>query len=164
MNLIGPLTNPADAKYLMLGAYGKELLKPMAEAAKLLGARHVLVVSSEDGFDEISPSVPTYVYEIDEDNQSYEYLLDPSEFGIPALSDEDLRGGTGEENAKIALELASGGGNPTIRYAVLLNAGATLYTARKAKSLQEGFEMARRALDSGAVLQKIEAVRKATNE
>lgn len=163
MNLIGPLTNPADAKYLMLGAYGKELLKPMAEAAKLLGARHVLVVSSEDGFDEISPSVPTYVYEVDEENQSYEYLLDPSEFGVPALNDEDLRGGTGEENARIALELASGRGNPTIRYAVLLNAGATLYTARKAKSLKEGFEMAQRALDSGAVLRKIEAVRKATN-
>lgn len=163
MNLIGPLTNPADAKYLMLGAYAKELLKPMAEAAKLLGAKHVLVVSSVDGFDEISPSVPTHVYEIDEDNQSYEYLLDPTEFGIPALSDEDLRGGTGEENAKIALELASGKGNPALRYAVALNAGATLYTARKAKSLKDGFETALRALDSGAVLQKIEEVREATN-
>lgn len=163
MNLIGPLTNPADAKYLMLGAYGKELLKPMAEAAKLLGAKHVLVVSSVDGFDEISPSVPTHVYEIDEENQSFEYLLEPSEFGIPALNDEDLRGGTGEENAKTALELATGKGNYTIRYAVALNAGATLYTARKAKSLKEGFEMALRALDSGAVLQKIKEVRKATN-
>lgn len=163
MNLIGPLTNPADAKYLMLGAYGKELLKPMAEAAKLLGAKHVLVVSSVDGFDEISPSVPTHVYEIDEENQSFEYLLEPSEFGIPALNDEDLRGGTGEENAKTALELANGKGNSTIRYAVALNAGATLYTARKAKSLKEGFEMALRALNSGAVLQKIEEVRKATN-
>ncbi len=163
MNLIGPLTNPADAKYLMLGAYGKELLKPMAEAAKLLGAKHVLVVSSVDGFDEISPSVPTHVYEIDEENQSFEYLLEPSEFGIPALNDEDLRGGTGEENAKTALELANGKGDSTIRYAVALNAGATLYTARKAKSLKEGFEMALRALDSGAVLQKIEEVRKATN-
>lgn len=163
MNLIGPLTNPAGAKYLMLGAYAKELLEPMAKAAKMLGAKHVLVVTSSDGFDEISPSVPTYVYEIDEENQSYSYTIDPSEFGIPALNDEDLAGGTGTENAKIALELAAGKGNLAVRYAVCLNAGAVLYAARKAKSLREGFDMAAGALDSGKVLAKIEEVRAATN-
>lgn len=164
MNLIGPLTNPADAKYLMLGAYDKDLLKPMAEAAKMLGAKHVLVVSSADGFDEISPSVPTYVHEIDEENQSYEYVIEPSTFGIPPVDDEDLGGGTGEENARTALELANGNGKPALRYAVALNAGATLYTARRAKSLKEGFETALAALDSGAVLRKIEEVRRATAE
>lgn len=164
MNLIGPLTNPADAKYLMLGAYDRELLKPMAEAAKMLGAKHVLVVSSADGFDEISPSVPTYVHEIDEENRSYEYVLEPSAFSIPPVDDEDLCGGTGEENARIALDLASGKGKPALRYAVALNAGATLYAARKAKSLKEGFEMAQKALNDGAVLRKIEEVKAATAE
>lgn len=162
MNLIGPLTNPAEAQYLLLGAYSKELLKPMAEAAKMLGAKHVLAVCSTDGFDEISPNVPTFAYEIDEANHALEYTIDPQKMGIPTSSDNELRGGTGEENAKIALELASGKGNPTIRNAVALNAGATLYVARRAANLREGFQMALNAIDSGAVAQKIDEVRLAT--
>lgn len=163
MNLIGPLTNPAGAKYLMLGAYDKALLKPMAEAAKMLGAKHVLAVSSEDGFDEISPSVPTFVYEIDEEGRAKEYVIDPKDFGISGADDKDLVGGTGEENARIAVELASGKGNDTVRYAVALNAGATLFAARKVKSLKEGLEKALGALSDGRVLKKIEEIRKATS-
>lgn len=163
MNLVGPLTNPAEAKFLMLGAYSRDLLKPMAEAAKMLGAKHVLVVSSQDGFDEISPSVPTFVYEIDEGGNAYEYLLHPEDFGIPPVNDSELAGGTGAENAKTALELAHGKGAPAIRYAVGLNAGATLYAARKVKSIREGFDKAIQALDDGSVLKKIEEVQKATS-
>ncbi|MDY3922159.1 MAG: bifunctional anthranilate synthase component II/anthranilate phosphoribosyltransferase [Hallerella porci] len=159
MNLIGPLTNPAEAKYLMLGAYSKDLLKPMAEAAKMLGAKHVLAISSSDGFDEISPSVPTYAYEIDEKNQVLEFVIDPKNFGIPAVNDDELRGGTGAENAAMALELANGKGRAAIRYAVGLNAGATLFVARKAASLEEGYKMALNALDSGLVAKKIEEIR-----
>lgn len=163
MNLVGPLTNPAEAKYLMLGAYDKSLLKPMAEAAKMLGAKHVLVVSSQDGFDEISPSVPTFVHEIDEEGDACEYLIDPKAFEIPEVEDKDLAGGTGAENAAMAVELVQGKGVPAIRYAVALNAGATLYAARKVKSIREGYEKALEALDSGIVREKIEEVRAETN-
>ena len=131
----------------------------MAEAAKMLGAKHVLAISSSDGFDEISPSVPTYAYEIDEKNQVLEFVIDPKNFGIPAVNDDELRGGTGAENAAMALELANGKGRAAIRYAVGLNAGATLFVARKAASLEEGYKMALNALDSGLVAKKIEEIR-----
>lgn len=97
MNLIGPLSNPAGAAYQMLGVYSKDLLSPVAEASKMLGAKRVMVVVSEDGFDEISPCAPTFVIEIDEKNQKKEYTINPSDYGIPSCKSEDLDGGTGKE-------------------------------------------------------------------
>ena len=75
------------------------------------------------------------------------------------MNDDELRGGTGAENAAMALELANGKGRAAIRYAVGLNAGATLFVARKAASLEEGYKMALNALDSGLVAKKIEEIR-----
>lgn len=163
MNLIGPLTNPANAPYLMLGAYSKGLLKPIAEAAKMLGAKHVMVVSSKSGFDEISPCEETYVYDIDEKGAVKEYTIDPKDFGIPAVNEAELAGGTSAENAKLARDLASGKGRPAIRYACGLNAGAALYVGGRAKSLKDGYAMAIAALDSGAVAKKIDEVVKESN-
>lgn len=163
MNLIGPLSNPANAKYLMLGVYSTDLLKPVADAAKMLGAKRVMVITSEDGFDEISPMTKTFVYEIDEDNQAMKYKIDPAEFGIPKCDDEELGGGTAKENIALAKDLLQGKGRPAIRYASLLNAAAALYVGKQANSLKAGYEMAKNALDSGAVEKKIEEVIKETN-
>jgi len=164
MNLIGPLSNPAGAAYQMLGVYSKDLLLPVAEASKMLGAKRVMVVVSEDGFDEISPCAPTYVIEIDEKNQKKEYTINPSDYGIPTCASSDLDGGTGKENVALAMDLIQGKGRPGILYSCALNAGATLYIGGKVKSIKEGFDRALKALQDGSVMKKIEEVRKATHE
>jgi anthranilate synthase/phosphoribosyltransferase len=163
MNLLGPLTNPAEAKYLMLGVYSKSILEPFTKAAKSLGAKRVMVAISDDGYDEISPCVPTTIAEILEDGEYREYRIDPKEFGVPAVDPEDLAGGTGVDNFNLALDVLNGNGRPGIKYACALNAGAALYISKKAASIKEGFDKAMKAMEDGSVLKKIEEVKVATN-
>ncbi|MBR6317976.1 MAG: bifunctional anthranilate synthase component II/anthranilate phosphoribosyltransferase, partial [Fibrobacter sp.] len=163
MNLLGPLTNPAEAKYLMLGVYSKSILEPFTKAAKALGAKRVMVAISDDGYDEISPCVPTTIAEILEDGEYREYRIDPKEFGVPAVDPEDLAGGTGVDNFNLALDVLNGKGRPGIKYACALNAGAALYISKKAASIKEGFDKAIKAMEDGSVLKKIEEVKAATN-
>ncbi|MCR5762481.1 MAG: bifunctional anthranilate synthase component II/anthranilate phosphoribosyltransferase [Treponema sp.] len=163
MNILGPLSNPAGAKYQMLGVYSKDLLKPVARAAKMLGAKRVMVITSEDGFDEISPCAKNYVYQICEDNKEYQYTIDPAKYGIENVDVEELAGGTGEDNAKLGLEILEGKGRKTIREAVGLNAGAVLYISGKAKTIKDGYTMALSALDSGAAMSKLEEIRTFSN-
>lgn len=163
MNLIGPLSNPAGAKYQMLGVYSPELLKPVAKAAKLLGAKRVMVIVSDDGFDEISPVVPTKVFEIDENNQEKEYTINPAEFGLSGCSDDELIGGTGQENAQMALELLAGKGRRTLKAAVALNGGAALYIGGKAKSIKEGSIKIIKALNSGAAAKILKEIVQESN-
>lgn len=162
MNLIGPLSNPAGAKYQMLGVYSPDLLAPVARAAKLLGAKRVMVVVSNDGFDEISPVVGTKVFEIDEDGKEKEYSIEPSQFGLSGCKDEELAGGTGAENAKLAMDILAGKGRRTLKAAVALNGGAALYIGGKAKSIKEGCIKIIKAIDSGAVAKKIEEIKQAS--
>lgn len=164
MNLIGPLSNPANAAFQMLGVYSKELLIPVAKASKMLGAKRVMVVSSEDGFDEISPYAPTFAVEIDENNQMKEYTIFPTDFDIPTCDPDDLDGGTGKENAMLAMDLMQGKGRPGILYSCALNAGATLYIGGKVKTLKEGFDSSLKAIQDGSVMKKVEQVRHATHE
>ena len=163
MNLLGPLSNPAGAKYQMLGVYSKELLAPVARASKMLGSKRVMVVVSEDGFDEISPVVPTHVFEIDEDGKEKQYIIDPAEFGLTGCKDEELAGGTGAENAQLALDLLAGKGRRTLKAAVALNGGAALYIGGKAASIKEGSLKIIHAIDSGAVTKTLETVKALSN-
>jgi anthranilate synthase/phosphoribosyltransferase len=163
MNLIGPLSNPADAKYQMLGVYDKSLLEPVAHASKMLGSKRVMVVVSDDGFDEISPCVKTTVYEINENGEERTYTIDPAEFGISDCSTGDLAGGTGKENAQLALELVEGRGRKSLREAVALNGGAALYIGGKASSIKEGYKKIMDAFATGAVKRELETIREASN-
>ena len=163
MNLIGPLSNPAGAKYQMLGVYSEELLEPVARAAKLLGAKRVMVVVSEDGFDEISPVVPTKVFEIDENGNEKKYLISPAEYGLSGCSDDELAGGSAEENAQLAFDILNGKGKRTLKAAVALNGGAALYIGGKAKSIKEGCIKIIKAIDSGAVKEKLQQVKEESN-
>ena len=163
MNLLGPLTNPAEAKYLMLGVYSTTVLEPFTKAAKALGAKRVMVAISDDGYDEISPCVPTTIAEILEDGEYRTYRIDPKDFGIPSVDPEDLAGGTGVDNFNLALDVLNGKGRPGIKYACALNAGAALYISKKAASIKEGFDKAMKAMEDGSVLKKIEEVKVATN-
>lgn len=157
-NILGPLLNPASADYEVLGVYSKELLCDYAHAAKALGAKRVMVVSSNDGYDEISPCAPTHVYQIDERGREAQYVINPADFGITDADEDELLGGNGADNAALAMEVLQGRGRKTIRYAVGLNTAAVLYLGGKVRNLKEGFAMATEALDSGKTLAKLKEI------
>ncbi|MCM1321487.1 MAG: bifunctional anthranilate synthase component II/anthranilate phosphoribosyltransferase [Bacteroides sp.] len=159
MNLIGPLSNPAGAAYQMLGVYDASLLKPVARASKMLGSKRVMVVASEDGFDEISPCAPTDVFEIDENGNEKEYRITPQDFGIANCAAEELAGGTNVQNAELARALLDGKGSDALKYAVALNAGAALYIGGKSSSIRDGFKAALAALADGTAAAELEKIR-----
>ncbi|MDY4209841.1 MAG: bifunctional anthranilate synthase component II/anthranilate phosphoribosyltransferase [Treponema sp.] len=164
MNILGPLLNPACAEYEVLGVYSPALLKDYAKAAKALGAKRVMVVCSRDGYDEISPLVPTDVYQIDENGNENQYVIKPENFGITGCNEDELMGGSGKENADLALEVLKGGGRKTIKTAVGLNTAAVLYLSGKARTLKDGYNMAIEAIDSGKALKKLEEIQKVSSE
>ena len=163
-NVLGPLLNPAGAEYEVLGVYSADLMEDYARAAKVLGAKRVMVIHSRDGFDEISPIEPTDVFQINEDGKEYRYVIDPAKFGISGVSAEELEGGSGADNARLAMEVLNGSGRKTIRAAVGLNAGAVLYLSGKAKTLKEGYDMALAALSSGSTLAKLQEIQRVSTE
>ena len=163
MNVLGPLSNPAGAAYQVLGVYSKNLLVPVARAAKSLGAKRVLVITSEDGFDEISPCVPTYAYQINEDGKEYSYTINPAKYGITGVDVDELAGGTGKENAELGLDVLNGRGRKAIVEAVCLNAGAVLYISGKARNIQSGYELAKKSITDGTALRKLEEVKRVSN-
>jgi len=150
MNLVGPLSNPADASYQLIGVFDPQFSGPVAEAAHLLGVRRVMTVHGEDGLDEISVCAKTMVVEVDETGRRRDYTLTPEEFGIQRFA---------AENARTAVEVLAGGGPPAIREAVLLNAGAALYICGVARNIGEGYLRAQEALSSGKAAEKLEQVR-----
>ena len=164
MNILGPLLNPAGAEYEVLGVYSPALLKDYAKAAKALGAKRVMVVCSRDGYDEISPLVPTDVYQIDENGNENQYVIKPENFGITGCNEDELSGGDGKENARLALEVLNGGGKKTIKAAVGLNTAAVLYLSGKVRTLKDGYNMAIEAIDSGKALKKLEEIQKVSGE
>lgn len=158
MNILGPLSNPAGAQYQVLGVYSPALLKSVGRAAKMLGAKRVMVVCSTDGYDEISPCAKTQVFQINDDNKEYEYLIDPAKFGLSDIEAEDIAGGNASENASIAMEVLSGIGKKGLVGAVSLNAGAVLYISGKCKTLLDGYKAAQSAIQNGTALQKLDEV------
>jgi anthranilate synthase/phosphoribosyltransferase len=158
MNLLGPLANPAASQYQLIGVFAHEVMRPVAEAAVMLGLKRGMVVHSRDGLDEISVSAPTDALIIHEDGGIEEYTIDPRSLGIPSYSLEELLGGSAEENAALAEELLAGGGRPALLDAIALNAGAGLFVYGLAKSVEQGYRRAREALTGGQVKQRLAAV------
>jgi anthranilate synthase/phosphoribosyltransferase len=159
MNLVGPLSNPADAAYQVIGVYDPKLLEPVARAAKLLGVKRILTVHSRDGLDEISPCAITDMIEIGEDDVLKRGTFDPREQGFGSYRTEELIGTDAYGNARLAKDLVVGAGRPALEAAVAFNAGAALYAAGRAPSIQAGARIAAGALASGAVAAKIEELR-----
>lgn len=157
-NVMGPLLNPAGAEYEVLGVYSKDLLEDYAHAAKALGAKRVMVVTSDDGYDEISPCALTHVYQIDEKGRENRYVINPADFGITDADESELMGGNGADNAALAMDVMNGKGKKTIRYAVGLNTAAVLYLGGKVRTLKDGYAMATKALDDGTVLAKVKQI------
>jgi anthranilate phosphoribosyltransferase len=155
-NLLGPLTNPAGALNQVIGVYSARWLEPMARVLARLGSRHVMVVHGEDVLDEISIGAVTQVAEL-KDGAVRSYSLTPEQFGIGRVDIHALVvKGAAESLALLRAVLADTPG--PARDIVLLNAGAAIYTAGLAASLEQGVERAREALRSGAALRKFEAL------
>jgi len=152
-NILGPMTNPAGVKRLLLGVYDKSLMPLVAEVLLMTGAEHVLIVHSRDGLDEISVSAPTDYLELKESAVS-EHTIDPSEFGFDVYPPAVLTGGEPAYNARI-LRLVLEEEPGAYRDAVALNAGAMLYVGGRAASIADGFELAADAIDNGRALQKL---------
>jgi len=158
MNCLGPLSNPAGAEYQIIGVFSPQLVPLVARAAKLLGVKRVMTVHGEDGLDEISISAPTQIMFIDEEGQEQSFTFDPEELGIRGYRLEDIKGGDGQENARLARDLLEGTGRKALEEAVCLNAGAAMMVYGLVDSLSSGYEKARELLASGAVKSKLEQV------
>jgi anthranilate phosphoribosyltransferase len=156
-NLLGPLTNPAGAKNLLVGVFDSRWLRPIAEVFHELGARHVLVVHSDDGLDEISLAAPTQVAELN-GGRVEAYSIKPEDFGLTRI---ESIGELVVDNAARSLEMVtaalSGVPGPAANM-VALNAGATLYAADAAKDIAAGVRRAQELLSSGAGMEKLEAL------
>ena len=160
-NLLGPLTNPANAPNQVLGVYSRHWVEPLAQVLKRLGSRHVLVVHAEDGLDEISVASPTWVAEL-KDGEISVYTVVPEDFGLQhsslaALTVTDA----GDSLAMIRAVLDNEAG--PARDIVLLNAGAAIYASGIAPSLADGVDRANSALLSGAAKSTLDALVRSTN-
>lgn len=155
-NLLGPLSNPAGAPNQLLGVYARRWVEPMARALQKLGSEHVLVVHAEDGLDEISVAAPTCVAEL-RDGEVSTYTLTPERFGIARASLKSLGVATAEDSLALVRRVLRGESGPAADI-VALNAGAAIYAANLAESLDAGVALAQATLASGAGLAKLEAL------
>ncbi len=161
MNLLGPLVNPAQASHQLIGVYDASLGPLIARAAQILGAKKVLVVYGTEGLDEMSVGAPTLYWLVTPETIT-EGRFDPSQIGLSGYVLDDLKGGTADDNANLARDLLSGVGRPALRDAVCLNAGAALWLADLASSIEEGYTQALRTFDDGRLFAKVEEVKAAT--
>jgi anthranilate phosphoribosyltransferase len=161
-NMLGPLTNPAGANCQLLGVYAPELTEMFARALNGMGTRRAFVVHGHDGLDEISLCAPTRISELN-DGQIKTYDLSPEQFFDQDAHMQDLTGGTPSENAAITQGILKGDKGPK-RDIVLLNAGAALVVAGEAAHIKAGIQRAGEAIDSGAALDKLQALVQFTRE
>ena len=162
-NVLGPLTNPARADYIVLGVYDKSMTRVMAQVLREVGIRRAMVVFGNDVMDEISASDATTVTEV-RDGELIDYEITPEQFGLERCRKEDIVGGTPQENARITRGILSGEIQGPKRNIVLLNAGAALYTYGITPTLGEGVTMAASLIDSGKALEKLDEFVRLSNE
>ncbi|MDW8470047.1 MAG: anthranilate phosphoribosyltransferase [Burkholderiales bacterium] len=153
-NILGPLTNPAGAKNQVMGVFHPDLVGIQVRVLQRLGSRHVMVVYGMDGLDEISISGPTMVGELVK-GEIREYEIHPSQFGLELYDRRAIQVNTVEESKAMILAVLENQPGPALNI-VLANAGAAIYVAGVAKSLEAGIARARRAIASGAARRKLE--------
>jgi anthranilate phosphoribosyltransferase len=160
-NILGPLTNPADAPHILMGVFHSDLVGIQVRALQRLGAEHALVVYGKDGMDEISLGAATVIGEL-KNGEITEYEIHPEDFGLPMASNRALRVETPEQSMQMLMGVLNGEpGAPSD--IVALNAGAALYAANLADSLKGGLALARAAIASGAARRKLDELVAATH-
>jgi anthranilate phosphoribosyltransferase len=154
-NILGPLTNPAGAKFQVIGVPSRELGEKIASVLHRLGTEHSLVVHGTDGMDEISISGKSLIWDINQYRVSPPYEVSPEDLGFMKASVTQIRGGTARQNARILRGILSGEVGVR-RNIVIMNAGAALVAGNKASDLKEGICIAEKTIDSGKALGKLD--------
>ncbi|WP_297443098.1 anthranilate phosphoribosyltransferase [Sulfurimonas sp.] len=162
-NVLGPLTNPANIQKYMLGVFDKVFVPKMAEALKINGATSALVVSSQEGMDEIGISGITYATRLKEGTLT-EFELNPRDYGLKLAPLEAIAGGDAKENAKIMLNIFDNSATEAQRDIVLLNTAASLMVDGLARDIQDGLEMGREALGNARAKKKLKQIVEISNK
>lgn len=150
-NILGPLTNPANASMQLMGVYDEALVEPMAKVLSKLGVKNGMVVYGQDCLDEISLSAATTVCEI-HNGELKSYILEPEMFGFGKCDKGELEGGNPEENAAITKAILNGEKGAR-RNAVVLNAAACIYIAKKTDTMKEAVQLAENVIDCGKAME-----------
>lgn len=157
-NILGPLTNPAGAQTYLLGVFDAALAEKLAKVLAGLKVKRALVVHGTDGFDEISLCAPTAVFEVQK-GKVKKFEISPEEFGFRKCGEEELAVSGADESAQAVMGILCGKEKGAKRDIVLLNAGAGIFANGKAKSIAAGIELAKKSIESGAALRKLEQLR-----
>ena len=153
-NILGPLTNPANATHQLIGVYDAELTELIAKVLRILGLKKALVVHGEPGVDEVSVCGKTKVSQLS-NREIRTYFIKPEDFGVERALPDKIVGGDRKESAKILRDILSCKEEGAKQDVVLLNAGAAIFAADEARSIGEGFEIARDVLESGQAAEKL---------
>lgn len=160
-NILGPVTNPAGVRRQVVGVFDRVTARLVAEVFRELGADHIFVVHSEDGLDEVSVHAPTLVFEVKK-NQIQEKQVVPEDFGLKTARAAEALGGHPEKNTQVAREVLSGQGG-VARDFVVANAACGLVVGAVVQDFQQGARMAAEAIDSGAAMAKLQALKELTH-
>ncbi|MDN6179931.1 MAG: anthranilate phosphoribosyltransferase [Halomonas subglaciescola] len=160
-NILGPLTNPAGAPNQLLGVYAPELVPLLAEVLQKLGSRHVMVVHSEDGLDEISLAAPTHVAEL-KNGEITQYRITPEALGVERQRLDTLKADGVNDSLRLVKMALRGEGAPA--GIVSLNAGAALYCAGMASTLKDGVKLAQNAQQAKLPLEKMHQLSQFTDQ
>lgn len=154
-NLLGPLTNPADAPNQIMGVFDAVWIPAILEVLQALGSEHVLIVAAEDGLDEISIAAPTHVGEL-RNGETRQYTITPQQFGVQEYSDYSMLQIDNAEASLVMLKQALAGDNQAATDIVALNAGAAIYAANLSDDLESGVQRAREVIASGDASRKLD--------
>jgi len=161
-NIMGPLINPMNASYMVLGVYKKELVRPICEVLKKKGLKSAMVVYGLDGVDELSMAANTYVAEFCNKGDIIEYELNPINYGFNLCKHDDLVGGTPDVNKKIALDILNGVKGPK-RDVVVLNSACAIHVAT-GRTISESIKIANECIDSGKALKTLNKLIEVSND
>lgn len=162
-NLLGPLTNPADADRQLLGVFSDKWVRPMAEALRSLGVERAMVVHGTDGLDEISLSAETLYAEL-RNGDVTEGVFSPADFGLETIDIQDLEGGGIETNKQITIDLLEGRASDPVENIIAANAGAVIYLADRAGTLKEAVRVAKDVIRSGDARERLNKLVRFTSE
>jgi len=162
-NILGPLTNPAGAKYQIIGCFDKEFASKMSQALKEpeLGIERAFVVHGFDGMDEVTTTDKTYIYEV-KNNLVDEYEFDPTDYGIQLATQKDLEGGSAEDNAQLIKDILSGEKSPK-RDIVVVNAAFAILACGLVENIDEAIKLCQEKIDDSSAMKKCEELIEFTN-
>lgn len=162
-NILGPLTNPANASSQLFGVYDKNLTETLAKVISNLGVKNVIVVHGKDGIDEATLTDETYISE-GRNGIIKNYTIKPEDFGLKRCQKSDIEGGSAAENAEIILNIFTGKEKGAKKEIVILNSALAIYTFGKTSTIQDGIILAGQLIESGMVKDKLDKYIKISNE